>query len=113
MFRDHVLTLLFSYTIVKRRIAWLIGKWVSEECCLPNHPRIWEILVHLISPEIETVVRLTAAAALKDCVDVGFFTYVCQLCHDHPLPDYRIRGSFVCTFFDFRRSATYSTYGRR
>jgi hypothetical protein len=64
--------LLPSYTIIKRRIAWLIGKWVSEECCLANQPRIWEILAHLISPEMETVVRLTAAAALRDCVDVRF-----------------------------------------
>jgi len=68
-----------SYTIIKRRVAWLIGKWVSEECYLANHPRIWEVLARLISPEIETVVRLTAAAALRDCVDVRLYSFIGSL----------------------------------
>ncbi|KAJ3517980.1 hypothetical protein NLJ89_g157 [Agrocybe chaxingu] len=65
-----------NYPIIKRRIAWLIGKWVLEECIGPNNPQIWEILVHLLhgrGPGTDTVVRLTAAAALRDCVDsLGF-----------------------------------------
>ncbi|KAG5648935.1 hypothetical protein DXG03_000284 [Asterophora parasitica] len=61
-----------NYPLIKRRIAWLIGKWVSENCASPNNPRIWEILVHLLQdrgPGTDYVVRLTAAVALKDCLD--------------------------------------------
>ncbi|KAJ2930226.1 hypothetical protein H1R20_g6892, partial [Candolleomyces eurysporus] len=66
-----------KFPIIKRRIAWLIGKWVSEQCSSPNNPRIWEILVHLLkdrSDGTDTVVRLTAANAVKDCVDTLEFS---------------------------------------
>lgn len=62
-----------SYPIIKRRIAWLIGKWISESCASPNNPRVWEILTHLLKdrgPGTDTVVRLTAAVALQECLDV-------------------------------------------
>ena len=69
---DHPL-LHVSYLIVKRRIAWLIGKWVGDKCASPNDVRIWQILVHLLQDKGTgtEVVRLTAAAAVRDCVDVG------------------------------------------
>ncbi|KAF8974448.1 armadillo-type protein [Flammula alnicola] len=53
-----------SYPIIKRRIAWLIGKWM------------WEILVHLLQDRgsgSDAVVRLTAASALRECVDAVSF----------------------------------------
>ncbi|KAJ2920088.1 hypothetical protein MD484_g369, partial [Candolleomyces efflorescens] len=65
------------FPIIKRRIAWLIGKWVSDQCSSPNNPRIWEILVHLLkdrSTGTDTVVRLTAAKAVKECVDTLEFS---------------------------------------
>ncbi|TFK29370.1 ran binding protein 11 [Coprinopsis marcescibilis] len=61
-----------SYPIIKRRIAWVLGRWVSEQCSSPNIPRIWDILVHLLKdsgPGSDTVVRLTAVTALKECID--------------------------------------------
>ncbi|EKM80164.1 hypothetical protein AGABI1DRAFT_120195 [Agaricus bisporus var. burnettii JB137-S8] len=65
-----------NYPIIKRRIAWLIGQWVSEECTPPTNPLIWDVLAHLLTDRglsTDTVVRLTAASALKDCMDtVGF-----------------------------------------
>ncbi|ETW83875.1 hypothetical protein HETIRDRAFT_443980 [Heterobasidion irregulare TC 32-1] len=64
-----------DYLIVKRRIAWLIGKWVGDKCASPNDVRIWQILVHLLQDKGTgtEVVRLTAAAAVRDCVDaLGF-----------------------------------------
>ncbi|KAF8914040.1 armadillo-type protein [Gymnopilus junonius] len=65
-----------SYPIIKRRIAWLIGKWVSDSCTSPSNPKVWEIIVHLLQdrgPGSDPVVRLTAAAALRECVDaIGF-----------------------------------------
>ncbi|KAF9451646.1 ARM repeat-containing protein [Macrolepiota fuliginosa MF-IS2] len=66
-----------GYPIMKRRIAWLIGKWVSEDCASPANPLIWAILVHLLTdrgPSTDTVVRLTAATALKDCMDTVEFS---------------------------------------
>jgi hypothetical protein len=63
-----------SYPIIKRRIAWLIGKWVSEDCASPNDPNIWEVLVHLLKdrgPGTDSVVRLTAAMAIRECLDVS------------------------------------------
>ncbi|KAF8623412.1 hypothetical protein AX15_006355 [Amanita polypyramis BW_CC] len=64
------------YPIIKRRIAWLLGKWVSESCYTPNDSKIWEILVHLLRDRgagTDTVVRLTAAIAVRECVDTVDF----------------------------------------
>ncbi|TFK43406.1 armadillo-type protein [Crucibulum laeve] len=61
-----------SYPIIKRRIAWLIGKWVSESCTSPSNPKVWEVLVHLLQDRGEgtdAVVRLTAATSLRECID--------------------------------------------
>ncbi|KAG2013512.1 ran binding protein 11 [Coprinopsis cinerea AmutBmut pab1-1] len=66
-----------TYPIIKRRISWVIGKWVSEQCTSPNNPRIWEILVHLLKdrgPGSDTVVRLTAATGLRECIDTLEFS---------------------------------------
>ncbi|KAI0722911.1 ARM repeat-containing protein [Earliella scabrosa] len=61
-----------SYPIVKRRIAWLLGKLVSDECLTANNPKLWQVLVHLLQdqgPGSDAVVRLTAAIAIRECVD--------------------------------------------
>ncbi|KAF5390622.1 hypothetical protein D9757_002665 [Collybiopsis confluens] len=57
--------------ILQRRIAWLLGKWMAESCCSPNTATIWQILLHLLSQRGpgSTVVRLTAAVALREGVD--------------------------------------------
>ncbi|KAF8746019.1 hypothetical protein AX14_004306 [Amanita brunnescens Koide BX004] len=70
------------YPIIKRRIAWLVGKWVSESCYTSKDSKIWEILVHLLQDRdvgTDTVVRLTAAMALRECVDtVDFDVHVLE-----------------------------------
>jgi len=46
--------------------AWLIAKWVSKDCALPDNPLIWDVFVHLLedhSNSTNTVVCLTLAAA--------------------------------------------------
>ncbi|KAI9000953.1 ARM repeat-containing protein [Trametes punicea] len=61
-----------NYAIVKRRIAWLLGKLVSDECLTANNPQLWQVLVHLLQdqgPGSDAVVRLTAAIAIRECVD--------------------------------------------
>ncbi|KAF8272542.1 ARM repeat-containing protein [Lactarius quietus] len=64
-----------DYLIIKRRIVWLIGRWVSEDCYPPTDPRIWQILLHLLTTKGTgtEVVRLTAATALRQCVDANLF----------------------------------------
>lgn len=64
------------YPIIKRRIAWLIGKWISDMCSPANDPNVWDILIHLLQdrgPGTDSVVRLTAATALRECVDTVEF----------------------------------------
>ena len=78
-----IINLYISYPILKRRIAWVIGKWVAEACISPNDPNIWEILVHLLKDRgagTDAVVQLTAAMALKECIDVRFFSLVDEIC---------------------------------
>jgi hypothetical protein len=64
-----------DYLILKRRIVWLIGRWVSEDCYPPTDPRVWQILLHLLTTKGTgtEVVRLTAATALRQCVDADLF----------------------------------------
>ncbi|OAX44518.1 ARM repeat-containing protein [Rhizopogon vinicolor AM-OR11-026] len=67
-----------NYPIIKRRIAWLIGKWISDMCTPANDPNIWELLVHLLrdrGPGTDSVVRLTAATALRECIDTVDFDF--------------------------------------
>ncbi|KAG6903497.1 hypothetical protein C0995_005520 [Termitomyces sp. Mi166 len=63
---------IIRYPLIKRRIAWLIGKWVSDTCAKPNNPKLWEVLVHLLKDRgqgTDYVVRLTAVVAIKECLD--------------------------------------------
>ncbi|KAF9782921.1 ARM repeat-containing protein [Thelephora terrestris] len=65
-----------KYGIIKRRVAWFIGKWISDECAPANDGRIWEILVHLLQARqssTDMAVRLTAASALRMCINTLAF----------------------------------------
>lgn len=65
-----------TYRIIKRRIAWLFGRWFSESSISTSKAKVYEVLVQLMQSQGEgsdAVVRLTAATALKDCVDVGLY----------------------------------------
>ncbi|KAJ1678490.1 hypothetical protein EV182_003943, partial [Spiromyces aspiralis] len=56
-------------TLLKRRVAWLIGKFVQVKLSPEKRPLAYEILAHLASqPEI-SLTRLTAAGALHSCID--------------------------------------------
>ncbi|WVQ83491.1 hypothetical protein IAT38_005632 [Cryptococcus sp. DSM 104549] len=61
------------HRIVKRRVAWLVGEWVSadEECAKLG--MVWQVLLHLLGERGESsdaAVRLSAAIAVKECVDL-------------------------------------------
>ncbi|KAH8106154.1 ARM repeat-containing protein [Cristinia sonorae] len=77
-----------TYPILKRRIAWLIGKWVSSESTTPNNPLIWELLAFLLQdqgPGTDAVVRLTAAVAIRECVDTTDFDINVLRPYLHPI----------------------------
>ncbi|GFZ42911.1 hypothetical protein JCM24511_00629 [Saitozyma sp. JCM 24511] len=69
------------HRILKRRLAWLIGQWVTSEEECAKLPLVWQILVHLLAERGEAsdrAVNLSAAVAIKDCVDlweldIGYF----------------------------------------
>ncbi|EIN10324.1 ARM repeat-containing protein [Punctularia strigosozonata HHB-11173 SS5] len=61
-----------NYPIIKRRIAWVIGKFVADQCVPAKDPKIWDVLVHLLEDRqagTDSVVRLTAAIAIQEAVD--------------------------------------------
>ncbi len=75
--RDFGSRMTSSYPIVKRRIAWLLGKLVADECLTANNQQLWQVLVHLLQdqgPGSDAVVRLTAAIAIRECVDVSYLS---------------------------------------
>jgi hypothetical protein len=62
------------YRILKRRIAWLIGRWVHASDDMKPSQLVWQILTGLLSGQAgntDTVVQLSVIVALKQCVDVG------------------------------------------
>jgi hypothetical protein len=64
----------FSHRILKRRLAWLIGSWVSSDEDCARLPIVWQLLVHLLSERGEATdqaVHLSSAVSIKECVDVS------------------------------------------
>ncbi|EIM88549.1 ARM repeat-containing protein [Stereum hirsutum FP-91666 SS1] len=64
-----------DYLIIKRRVAWLIGKWIGDNCAPLNDQRIWQILTYLLTDKGEgtEVIRLTTAGAIKDSLNSNTF----------------------------------------
>ncbi|KAJ7094628.1 armadillo-type protein [Mycena belliarum] len=61
-----------AYPIIKRRIAWLLGKLTSDSCISSTNDLLWQVLLHLLRNReagTDSVVRLTAAIALRECID--------------------------------------------
>ncbi|GAA5891120.1 hypothetical protein JCM6882_006430 [Rhodosporidiobolus microsporus] len=58
-----------AYRIIRRRIAWLLGNWVSEDLAATSRTQIYTLLVHLLSrnPSTDAAIRLTAARSLAKC----------------------------------------------
>ncbi|KAF9204782.1 hypothetical protein BGZ49_004879 [Haplosporangium sp. Z 27] len=58
-----------SYRIIRRRIAWMIGKWVSVNVSKDARPIVYTIMLHLLRPEEHLAVRIAAAQNLRACID--------------------------------------------
>ena len=64
---------LCSFPIIKRRIAWVLGKLVSDEC-VRHESQVWDVLLHLLndySQGSDLAVRFASAVAIGECVDVS------------------------------------------
>ncbi|KAG0255568.1 hypothetical protein BG011_005046 [Mortierella polycephala] len=58
-----------SNRVIRRRIAWMIGKWVSVNISKAARPTVYTILLHLLRSEEHLAVRLAAAQSLKVSID--------------------------------------------
>ncbi|KAG0325424.1 Importin-11, partial [Podila humilis] len=58
-----------NFKIIRRRIAWMIGKWVSVNVSKAARPTLYTIMLHLLRPEEHLAVRLAAAQNLKLSID--------------------------------------------
>jgi hypothetical protein len=58
-----------NYRIVRRRAAWLLGQWSGIKLSPELRPRLYQILLPLLDPTEDMVVRLVAAKALKVVID--------------------------------------------
>jgi len=77
-----------GYKVLRRRIAILLGQWITIKISEPNRPLVYQIFQHLLKAEDETndhVVRITAARQFKAVVDdfsfnaEGFLPYAAEI----------------------------------
>ncbi|KAG8972314.1 hypothetical protein FRC05_010156 [Tulasnella sp. 425] len=66
-----------EYRLLKRRIAWLLGKWHHDDSRpLAVHVKVWEVLLAVLtdrSAGSDSAVRQAAVIALRDCVENNDF----------------------------------------
>lgn len=77
-----------GYNIIRRRVAILIGQWVSIKISVENRPTLYKIMQHLLireDPMNDLVVRLTAAHNLRRCIDEWDFRVDAFLPHVNDL----------------------------
>lgn len=58
-----------TFKILRRRIAWIIGHWIGVKIDKQYRPYVYQIMLQLLAPEEDMVVRLVAANNLRNCVD--------------------------------------------
>ncbi|KAF9164301.1 hypothetical protein DFQ27_002603 [Actinomortierella ambigua] len=58
-----------SNRIIRRRIAWMIGRWVNVNISKTSRPTVYGMLLHLMRAEEPLAVRLAAAMNQKVCID--------------------------------------------
>ncbi len=66
-----------GYNILRRRIAILLGQWVSVKISGPNRPLVYQIFRHLLNKDDQLndqVVRVTAARQFRNVADEWEFS---------------------------------------
>jgi hypothetical protein len=57
-----------SYRIIRRRVIWLIGRWINVKLSPPYRPTLYEIIINLMNESEDLVVSIvtnTIARILK------------------------------------------------
>ncbi|KAJ3041390.1 Importin-11 [Rhizophlyctis rosea] len=62
-----------NQNILRRRVAWLMGCWVPVKASSTILPDVFTLLLNLMEPNEDMVVRLTAVLHLQHCVDTYEF----------------------------------------
>jgi len=57
------------YRVLRRRIAWLLGQFSGVKLSANLSPQLYQVMLHLLRPEEDVVVRLAASKALFTIVD--------------------------------------------
>lgn len=55
--------------VLKRRVAWLIGQWLTVRLNPEYRPELYNILIGLLNPEQDMAVRLAATSTLRCAID--------------------------------------------
>ena len=58
-----------NYRIVRRRVCWLLGQWSGVKLSPQLRPRLYELLMPMLTSQEDLVVRLAAAKAMKVVID--------------------------------------------
>ncbi|CAB4042221.1 Importin-11, partial [Paramuricea clavata] len=58
-----------NYRIIRRRVIWLIGRWINVKLSPPYRPTLYEIIINLMNESEDLVVRLNASKTLQSAVD--------------------------------------------
>jgi len=58
-----------NYRIVRRRVCWLLGQWSGVKLSPELRPRLYEMLMPMLTNSEDLVVRLAAAKAMKVVID--------------------------------------------
>lgn len=55
--------------VLKRRVAWLIGQWLTVRLNPEYRPELYNILIGLLNPEQDMAVRIAATSTLRCAID--------------------------------------------
>lgn len=55
--------------VLKRRVAWLIGQWLTVRLNPEYRPELYNILIGLLNPDQDMAVRLAATSTLRCAID--------------------------------------------
>jgi hypothetical protein len=58
-----------SNALIRRRVAILLGQWVSVSLSSASRSQVYPFLVHLVAQDPDLVVRLAAVNSLRLCID--------------------------------------------
>ncbi|KAL6626092.1 ARM repeat-containing protein [Neocallimastix sp. 'constans'] len=89
-----------NFVIIRRRISWLISKWISVKVSKEIRPKIYELLISLLVPEEDLVIRLTTINTVHSCVDDWEFELDSYLPYNEAIIDLCLRLIFETTEFD-------------